>query len=60
MRNNSYAPHYAISRYSIREFKTGAEPFIVAIIIIIIIINLENVGQADNKQANRIFDVRWK
>ena len=38
MRNNSYAPHYAISRYSIREFKTGAEPFMVAIIIIIIII----------------------
>ena len=38
MRNNSYAPHYAISRYSIREFKTGAEPFMVAMIIIIIII----------------------
>ena len=37
MRNDSYAPHYAISRYSIREFKTGAEPFMVAIIIIIII-----------------------
>ena len=34
MRNNSYAPHYAISRYSIREFKTGAEPFMVAMIII--------------------------
>ena len=38
MRKKSYAPHYAISRYSIREFKTGAEPFMVAIIIIIIII----------------------
>ena len=38
MRNNSCAPHYAISRYSIREFKTGAEPFMVAMIIIIIII----------------------
>ena len=38
MRNNYYAPHYAISRYSIREFKTGAEPFMVEIIIIIIII----------------------
>ena len=38
MRNNSYAPHYAIGRYSIREFKTGAEPFMLAIIIIIIII----------------------
>ena len=36
MRNNSYAPHNAISRYSIREFKTGAEPFMVAMIIIII------------------------
>ena len=34
MGNNSYAPHYAISRYSIREFKTGAEPFMVAMIII--------------------------
>ena len=40
MRNNYYAPHYAISRYSIREFKTGAEPFMVAIIIIIIIMDL--------------------
>ena len=38
MRNSSYAPHYAISRYSIREFNTGAEPFMVEIIIIIIII----------------------
>ena len=38
MRNNSFAPHYAISRYSIREFKIGAEPFMVAMIIIIIII----------------------
>ena len=38
MRNNSYAPHYAISRYSIREFKTGAEPFMVVMMIIIIII----------------------
>ena len=41
MRNNAYAPHYAISRYSIREFNTGAEPFMVAIIIIIIIIMLK-------------------
>ena len=40
MRNNSYATHYAISRYSIREFKTGAEPFMVAMIIIINIIML--------------------
>ena len=39
MRNNSYAPHYAISRYSIREFKTGAEPFMVAMIIILYIIS---------------------
>ena len=38
MRNNSYAPHYEISIYSIREFNTGAEPFMVAIIIIIIIL----------------------
>ena len=38
MRNNSYALHYAISRYSIREFKTGAEPFMVVMMIIIIII----------------------
>ena len=38
MRNSSYAPHYAISIYSIRGFKTGAEPFMVAMIIIIIII----------------------
>ena len=38
MRNSSYAPHYAISRYSIREFNTGADPFMVANIIIIIII----------------------
>ena len=41
MRNNAYAPHYATSRYSIREFNTGAEPFMVAIIIIIIIIMLK-------------------
>ena len=40
MRNNSYAPHYAISIYSIREFKTGAEPFMVAMITIIIIITM--------------------
>ena len=40
MRKNSFAPHYAISRYSIREFKIGAEPFMVAMIIIIIIIKL--------------------
>ena len=38
MRNSSYAPHYAISRYSIMGFNTGAEPFMVAMIIIIIII----------------------
>ena len=38
MRNNYYAPHYAISIYSIREFKTGAKPFMVAMIIIVIII----------------------
>ena len=38
MRNNSYAPHDEISRYSIREFKTGAEPFMVAMMIINIII----------------------
>ena len=37
MRNSSYVPHYAIIRYSIREFNTGAEPFMVAMIIIIII-----------------------
>ena len=43
MRNNSYAPHYAISRYSIREFKTGADPFMVAMIIIIIIISLKTI-----------------
>ena len=37
MRNSSYVPHYAISsgRYSTGEFNTGAEPFMVAIIIII-------------------------
>ena len=49
MHNNSYAPHYAIIRYSIREFKTGAEPFMVAIIIIIIIRN--NEGQT-NREFN--------
>ena len=38
MRNSSYVPHYAMSRYSIREFNTGADPFMVANIIIIIII----------------------
>ena len=38
MRNSSYAPHYEISRYPIREFNTGAEPFMVAMTIIIIII----------------------
>ena len=38
MRNISYVPHYAISssRYSTREFKTGAEPFMVAMIIILL------------------------
>ena len=42
MRNSSYVPHYAIisSRYSIREFNTGAETFMVAMIIIIIILSL--------------------
>ena len=38
MRNSSYVPHYAIIRYSIRDFNTSAEPFMVVIIIIIIII----------------------
>ena len=38
MRNNSYSLHYAISIYAIREFNTGAEPFMVAMTIIIIII----------------------
>ena len=38
MRISSYVSHYAISRYSIREFNTGADPFMVTIIIIIIII----------------------
>ena len=38
MRNSSYATHYAISRYSIREFNTVAEPFMIAMIIILIII----------------------
>ena len=49
MRNNSYAPQYALSRYSIREFKTGAEPFMVAMIIIIIIIRcrLSHTPQKD-------------
>ena len=39
MRNSSYVPRYEISssRYSTREFNTGAYPFMVAIIIIIII-----------------------
>ena len=40
MCNSSYVPHYAISRYSIREFNKDAEPFMVAMIIIIIIIEL--------------------
>ena len=40
MRNSSYVQHYTIisSRYSIREFNTGTEPFMVAMIMIIIII----------------------
>ena len=38
MRNSSYVPHYAISRYSIMEFNTGAEPFMVVMIIMNIII----------------------
>ena len=37
MLNSSYAPHYAINSYSIREFNTGTEHFMVAMIIIIII-----------------------
>ena len=41
MRNSSYVPYYAISRYSIGEFNTGADPFMVAIIIIIIIIMIQ-------------------
>ena len=52
MRNSSYAPHYAISRYSIREFNTGAEPFMVAIIIIIIIIPsglFNDASRVDNR-----------
>ena len=44
MRNGSYAPQYAISRYSIMGFNTGAEPFMVAIIIIIIIIIIILIG----------------
>ena len=47
MRKNSYEPHYAISRYSIREFKTGAEPFMVAMIIIIIIIYMACTTRLD-------------
>ena len=41
MRNNSYVSPYAISSsiYYIREFNTGAEPFMAAMIIIIIIIS---------------------
>ena len=40
MCNIYYVPHNAISssRYSIREFNTGTEPFMVAMIMIIIII----------------------
>ena len=56
MRNSSYAPHYAISRYSIREFNTGAEPFMVAMIIIIIIINM---GRQTNPNEQQIRLV-WK
>ena len=42
MHNSSYVPHYAISssRHSTREFNTGAEPFMVAMMIIIIIITV--------------------
>ena len=47
MRIISYAPHYAISKYSIREFNTSAKTFMVAIIIIIIIIMM--VVQLTNK-----------
>ena len=46
MRKISYAPHYAISGYFIREFNTGAKPFMVAMIIIIIIISaIRNYGR---------------
>ena len=38
MLNSSYAPHYAISIYSIREFNTGAETFMVSMIIILLYI----------------------
>ena len=40
MRNSSSVPYYAISssRYSTREFNTGADPFMVAMIIIYIIL----------------------
>ena len=58
MRNNSYAPHYAISRYSIREFKTGAEPFMVAIIIIIIIIKLKAFRVTQNDTPKMVKNVR--
>ena len=40
MRNSSYVPHYAISRYYIREFNTGAEPLMLAMIFIYYFINL--------------------
>ena len=39
MHNSSYAPHYAISIYSIREFNTGAETFMVAMIIILLLLD---------------------
>ena len=40
MCNIYYVPHNAISssRYSIREFNTGSEPFMIAIVIIIIFV----------------------
>ena len=58
MRNNSYAPYYAISRYSIREFKTGAETFMVAIIIIIIIIKLKAFRVTQNDTPKMVKNVR--
>ena len=59
MRNNSYAPHYAISRYSIREFKTGADPFMVAMIIIIIIRSKsELIVCLENLEAGNVFVAR--
>ena len=57
MRNSSYAPHYAISRYSIRDFNTGAEPFMVAMIIIIIIVII--ILQTGTKIKYDSGDSKW-